>query len=281
MEDKSGMEFWTFASDDPELIRFCTAHADSDSLYCILCVEECTGSYPAELMERLHLRNGVMLLIEPPMLPLYAHLQLKGRYIMLSEAFCATAQTKVLFKFIFFHRTPEGMIDGGNLTAEQRKCLTLLCEEYASPYDDLQPHILRNLVRNLLLFSDCMHAVYLTEGHLLGYALQLLDLLEIHLAQEKKKSFYAGKIGITETTLTHVLRVVFGKTFREIFVYQTLLYAVKMLLTSDKSITQIAHEFDYDISDFNKLFIKWKGIRPKDMREHFRNIVNQVEYAQS
>jgi len=269
-----------YSLDDPKLRQFCAAQAEGSALYHILYIQECLGTFSAEAQKVLHLRNETLLLVDSYMMPLYCRLPLKGYVVILSEDFCETNQTKAMLKVFFFHRSPEAITDMGGCNEEQKACVALMYEEYCAEPDALQPFILRNLARNLpLLASGTNSDSQLLAGHLLNYALQFLDLVDKYALHEKKKSFYTEKIGITEKMLTYVLQTTFQKTFREILTYRILIEAMRQLAFTNKSVTHIAHEMNYDASDFNKLFLKWMGVSPTKMRTSSQEIIHQVENA--
>lgn len=281
VQEKNGMEFWMFDAGNPALLTLCDERKNNPApLYCILCIDELEGKgYSTELKELLHLRDDLMLLLDSPLIPIYARLRLKGRFIMLTEAFCSMDSTRALLYFFFFHKTADGMIDSGSITGEQRVCLELLTDEYRKPYDDLQPQLLQNLVRNLLLLSLSTYSTQLKEGHLMDYALQLVELLKRHDVHEKKRFFYAKQLGITDRMLARVLTTVFGVSFKEMFSIQATVRAMRELVFTDKQVALIAHELNYDISQFNKLILREKGMHPKELRDSYRKIISQVENA--
>jgi len=273
------MEFWIFALNNPEICHFYAAQADNTSLYYVLCIEECLEDFTFEKRKVMHLRDKCLLLIDHYLVPIFCQLPLKGYLIALTEAFCESDIHKALLKLVFFYNAPEGIRDLGALNEAQEKCLNNIYKEYHSTGDDLQIPIIRSLLVNLFLLStETNYNAPLKAGHLLTHALQFTDLVNECAFQERKKSFYAHKIGVTETTLIKALQVIFNRTFKEILIYKTLIEAMKMLVFTDKSITQIAHELNYDTSNFNKLVLKWKGMSPKDLRVNYRKLAEHVEY---
>ena len=278
-EDKNSMEYWVFSLGDPELYHFYTAQAENTSLYYALCIEECMEDFSYDRKEIMHLRNKCILLINSYLVPVFCQLPLKGYLIALTEAFCELDEIKALLRIVFFHDTPEGIIDLGSMNEQQEQCMELIYKEYHNNEpDDLQIPILRNLTVNLFLMSSVEKLTKpLRAGHLMGYALQFMDLVNEYAFIEKQKDFYAKKIGITEKTLTLALHTIYQKTFREILTYKTLIEAIKMLVFTDQNITQIAHDLNYDVSGFNKLFLKWKGMYPKDLRINYQKLIEHVK----
>jgi AraC-like DNA-binding protein len=153
-----------------------------------------------------------------------------------------------------------------------------LLKEYYSPYDDLQAATIQNLLINLILLSpEINYERQLKSGHLLNYALKLTELVDDYAFSEKKKSFYADMINITERTLDKSLQGIYNRTFKEILTINIIIKAMELLVFSDKSITQIAHELGYDTSDFNKFFFRKKGMSPRILRESYRKMINEIE----
>ncbi|MDR2816842.1 MAG: helix-turn-helix domain-containing protein [Proteiniphilum sp.] len=243
-------------------------------------LQKCHREYPPETKEIFHLYDERILLIKPYLLPVFYRLCLEGYVVILSENFCKSDENKALLKLLFLHTSPEGIIDLGHINDDRKKDIDKLYTEYHSPYDDLQESLLRNIAVNTALLSSTINfESWIKSGHLLNYALQFTELVNVYAFQEKKKSFYAEKIGITQKNLTKSLQVIFHKTFRDILVYQNVIEAMRLLVFENKSITQIALELDYDVSGFNKLIFKYKHLSPKDLRIKYRNIIHQIENA--
>jgi AraC-like DNA-binding protein len=250
----------------------------NDSLYYILYIKKCKQNVSFETKEVLHLREESILLVDPYLIPIFYRLRLDGYLIIISEEFCVPDKSKALLKLLFFHDQPEGIIDMGYINEYQKKCIDLLYKEYCSIYDDLQAPIIRNLLANIALLSSIVNFERrLKSGHLLKYALQFMDLIDNYALFEKKKNFYANKIGITDKTLNKALQFVYHKTYKEILANRIIIEAMRLLVFSDKNITQIAGELGYDISDFIRFFSQRKGIHPKELRTNYRKMLNEIE----
>ncbi len=276
--DKDEMGFRIFSLDGQDLYRFYSAHKGDISLYYALYIEKCTRDLSDETKDVLHIRDGSVLLVDPYLIPVYCRLYLKGYAIIISETFFTLNEHKALLKLSFSHVRPEGIIDMGCPDWEQVKGMDLLYREYCSPYDDMQVPALRNLLANMALLSPTVnYEGQFKSGHLLDCALQFMDLVDGCAVKERKISFYAGKIGITEKTLRKSLQFIYNKSFKEIWASRILIEATEMLVFSDKSITRIAHELDYDTSDFIRFFSLRKGMHPKDLRINYRKIINEIE----
>ncbi|MDR2915670.1 MAG: helix-turn-helix domain-containing protein [Tannerella sp.] len=275
-EDKKDVGCWIFHSGDPELIRFCDTITDIDSLYCILYVGECATDYSAEVKELLCLHGGSFLFVDPLLIRVYAHLQMNGCFIIVSDSFFKIDQTRIFFNYFAFNKMPKGVLNIGSIFGDQMKCLALIEEEYNHSDDSFRPHILKNLMVGLLMLYFPKYTLHLRSGHLLDYAVRFVDLLKMYGVRERKKSFYANQIGITEKTLADMLEIVFGQPFRKIIAYKILNEATKRLVFNNQSVKQVALELDYDVSGFNKIFTKWRGMRPIDLQQHYHHIIHQI-----
>lgn len=270
--------FWLFLLDNQELYRFWSEQMNNNSLYYAFYIEKCTREVSSEAREILHLRENAILVVDACLIPAFYRLRLKGYMFIFSETFFLSYKKMTLSKLLFFHSQPEGIIDMGYVNMQQKKCISELYREYYSPYDKFRTSILRNLLANLfLLSSEVNYEGQLKSGYLLNYALRFIELIDNYAFHEKKKNFYADKIGITTTTLDKSLQYIYHKTFKKIVANKNVIEAMKLLVFSDKSITQIAHELDYDVSNFIKFFSRLKGMHPKTFRESCRKIINEIE----
>ncbi len=276
--NKDEMGFWIFPLDSQNLCEFYSVHTGDTYLYYALYIEKCTQDLSEKAKNVLHLRDNSVLLIDSCLIPIYCRLDLKGYAIIITETFFTLNEHKALLKLSFSYVRPEGIIDMGYPNEEQKKCMDLLYKEYCSEYDDLQVPVLRNLLENMILLSSTInHEGQFKSGHLLNYALQFMDLIDDYAVKERKVNFYAGKIGITEKMLRKSLLFIYNNSFKEILTSRILIEAIEMLVFSNKSITRIAHELDYDTSDFIRFFSLRKGIHPKDLRTSYQKIISEIE----
>jgi AraC-like DNA-binding protein len=275
--NKNNIGFRFFLLDDPELYRFYSEQMNNNSLYYALYIEKPTREVSSETKEVLHLRENAILLVDSYLIPIFYRLRLEGCAIIILEPFCSL-RDRALLKSSFFHNQPEGIIDMGCVNTYQKKCINVLYTEFYSRYDELQVSVLRNLLVNIALLSPTVdYEGQFKFGHLLNYALQLVDLVDNYAFSEKKKKFYINKIGVTEKTLDKSLQCIYRKTFREILANRIMIEAMKLLVFSDKTITRIAYELGYDVSNFIKFFFQRKGIHPKDLRTNYRRIITEIE----
>lgn len=90
-----------------------------------------------------------------------------------------------------------------------------------------------------------------------GNANEFLELNEI-----------AKELAISHTHLTDTVKKITGN--HPCFYYDEKIIeeAKKLLLTTDKSIAEIAHILTYDASNFSKFFKKWVKVTPANFRKN-------------
>ena len=271
MEDKNDMGFWIFPLENPEYYRLQPLQENQDSLFYILWIQEIHSSISSEVMKLLPIKSDSILLVDPPLIPFFLSLHLKGQLIVFSEFFCKTKENMDLLKLVFFRPHAEGVLAIEPFNDSQRECLHLMEMEYAALYDSFQPAILLNLLSNFLLLTTnyTHYNEHLAQSHFLNYALQFENLVEKYVLTEKRISFYTLKIGITEKTLTKSLQLIFNTSPKTIIKNRIIFMVKRSLVFSDKSITQIAHESGFDVSYFVKFFSQETGMSPKTFREKY------------
>lgn len=97
---------------------------------------------------------------------------------------------------------------------------------------------------------------------------QLEDLVEQHYKEHLPASFYAEKLHVTVKQLNDTCKRALGKTVTEFIQDRVTLEAQRLLIHSDKSVTQIAAELGFfDNSYFARFFKKQTGKTPRQFRE--------------
>jgi AraC-like DNA-binding protein len=119
----------------------------------------------------------------------------------------------------------------------------------------------------------------LGQSLFIDYAVQFEELVETFSLKEKTVAFYAQKIGVTEKTLAKSLQLIFNKTPKTIIKNRILFEIIRLLVFTDKNITQIAHETGFDVSYFIKFFFQNIKMSPKAFREKYVAIFKMCGYA--
>lgn len=127
-----------------------------------------------------------------------------------------------------------------------------------------------------LLFSFVIEISRIYSGQTIPIAVsrknELTDgffhLLHCYFKEERRASFYAGKLCITDKYLSRVIKEVTGNTFY-FWVSDFILKEAKLLLKStDKSITEISEELQFPNSSFfARFFRQHTGLSPMQFRK--------------
>jgi AraC family transcriptional regulator, transcriptional activator of pobA len=95
-----------------------------------------------------------------------------------------------------------------------------------------------------------------------------LRILENNFRRPEGADFYAEKLNMTARNLSLITRAAFGKSATEIIETRKLIEARRLLLSTDKSVSEIGFELGYnEKSYFTRVFRKKTGITPTEFRE--------------
>ncbi len=80
--------------------------------------------------------------------------------------------------------------------------------------------------------------------------------------------YVAKKLGLSTRQITRIIKTVYGKTFKELIIERRMKLAAKLLLTTDKNITEIASSVGYNASKgFYNAFKGYYGCLPTEYRK--------------
>jgi len=102
-----------------------------------------------------------------------------------------------------------------------------------------------------------------------------LKILEANFRSDAGVSFYADKMNMSERNLNLICRNNFNKSVSEIIETRKLIEAKRMLLYTDKSVSEIGYELGYnEKSYFTRVFHSRMDITPSRFREMSRAIIS-------
>jgi AraC family transcriptional regulator, transcriptional activator of pobA len=102
-----------------------------------------------------------------------------------------------------------------------------------------------------------------------------LGILEENFRTDAGVSFYAGKMNMSERNLNLICRNNFRKSVSEIIETRKLIEAKRMLMYSDKTVSEIGYELGYnEKSYFTRVFHARMDITPSRFREMVRKIIS-------
>ena len=97
---------------------------------------------------------------------------------------------------------------------------------------------------------------------------KLYDLLKINITAKTKTAELADYLGLSQSMLSKMYKFETGHTLKWFLQQKLTRKAQLLLLTTTKSITQIAYELEYDDPlYFSRAFRKWSGDSPRAYRE--------------
>lgn len=95
-----------------------------------------------------------------------------------------------------------------------------------------------------------------------------LQILENNFRRPEGADFYADKLNMSSRNLNLITQAVFGKSATEIIETRKLMEARRLLLTTEKSVSEIGFELGYnEKSYFSRVFRKKTGMTPTLFRE--------------
>ncbi|MCX6267531.1 MAG: helix-turn-helix transcriptional regulator [Bacteroidetes bacterium] len=102
-----------------------------------------------------------------------------------------------------------------------------------------------------------------------------LQILEYNYKRPAGVEFYAEKLNMSARNLNLISQSVFGKSITEIIETRKLIEARKLLLSSEKSVSEIGYELGYnEKSYFSRVFHKKTGTTPTTFRKQLHSVIS-------
>lgn len=100
---------------------------------------------------------------------------------------------------------------------------------------------------------------------------KVTEYISVHYNERINLADLASLVGMSETAFSRFIKLRTGKSFTEYITDIRLGYAVRMLVDSTNSISEVAYLCGFNnISNFNRVFKKKKNLSPKEFREQYR-----------
>lgn len=97
-------------------------------------------------------------------------------------------------------------------------------------------------------------------------------LVETHFRMIKSASEYAGLLNITQKHLSRIVKSITGKTTTDIISRRVILEAKRLLIYTDKSLSEIALGLGYeDSAYFSRIFKKYESVTASDFRKQYKD----------
>ena len=175
--------------------------------------------------------------------------------------------------FPFFDMQAEHII---NISDEEGQLVQQSFRDIITEYNRFSPerdYILRNYIHILLLrIRDIYrpHANKITQAFTRGEKLtsEFRHLVEKNFKEMREIQHYASLLNVTPKYLSDAVKETTGKSAKEIVNEMLLLEAKVLLGSTDKSVTEIAHELKFgDQSHFNRFIRQHTGLTPLQLRK--------------
>ena len=172
-----------------------------------------------------------------------------------------------------------------NIPLSQGACINRfisLCEIIKSEYkhDQIDMTTIRHLVNGLISMVDAEQKRNIpveteTKASQVTAFNSFLRILEDNFRRNEGVSFYADKMNMSERNLNIICKNNFQKSVSEIIETRKLIEAKRMLLYSDKSVSEIGYELGYnEKSYFTRVFHNRMEITPTRFREMSGNLIS-------
>lgn len=175
--------------------------------------------------------------------------------------------------------------NSANLVFKPGRCfnrLVLICEMIYEEMRQTKPEliIVRKLVSTLLTMIDSAQKAQQPEvpqqlGNQDTTFMNFLNILEDNFRRSQGVNFYAEKLFMSAKNLNTITQRIWQQSVSEIIETRKLLEAKNLLVTSDKSISEIGFEVGYsDKAYFTSVFKKRSGLTPTTFREQMRALTS-------
>ena len=161
---------------------------------------------------------------------------------------------------------------------EQSKTIELLFQQIETEgkesKDDFQSDIIRNILKNIFLFSERekrkQEKRTLKQDAKLELVFEFKNVLEKQYKVQKLVSIYAAQLNITEKKLNQATSKTLGKTPKQMIDARINLEAKRLLAHTNESVKAIGFDIGFEEStNFIKYFKKHNNATPVEFREQF------------
>lgn len=220
--------------------------------------------------QEISLTAGNVLVVRPGQLHSFVsgH-EAKGFVIMVDDAYISDLQRKLLGKYELY---PSALPADSSTRELLSRLFGLLTERYwidLELSDSFATHIGMAIVDVFCKLSENIYADQTPEGRYLRHCSMFRALLSEYVTENRRPSYYADKMNISEMYLNEAVKAVTGKSVSRNIIDEILLRAKRKLVFTDDSVSMIAAELGFqDSSYFSRLFAKTVGVSPTVFRKN-------------
>ena len=176
-----------------------------------------------------------------------------------------------LYRFQYFHQysRPTNIKMPSKTFRQTLKLVKSLEEEFGQLQNDSN-HLLRAILYQLLVILDRYYAATYhvkSDTHVNPIFFRFRSLIEKEFSSHRHVSTYSQMLKISSVQLNKICRKYSGLSAQQM-IHHKLISEIKRQLRSNKSVKEIAYEFDFsDPSNFNRFFKKLTGTTAQQYRD--------------
>lgn len=205
-------------------------------------------------------------------------IKFSGKIILFTDSFFCKTESDIRFlrnSILFNDLLSVAQIQPKNQSKLFATLVEQMTQELLHQKDNWQSDILQNLLHNFLLLSERerkkQNFVEIKKCADLDFLMQFKDVLETNFKTQKKVSYYATQMNITEKRLNIATTNILDKQPKVIIDERILLEAKRILAHTSESVKEIGYHLGFEEpTNFIKYFKKHASITPTEFREKNR-----------
>lgn len=249
------------------------------SFYVIFLVTENDGTYNLNFRDH-HFEKGTLFTLRKDNIHKFYKTKAKGIFLIFTENFIVNHSNKLEASkmFLLFNE----MLASPKLQLNELEfneiitLIDLIKQEYLGVNDGYSPSIVRNFVQIIItkLFRiKSKDNLVLDNNKYLSMFLDFQELVEKECFNNKKVSFFADKMAVTNKTLNNVTQSIIHKSAKAFIIDIVIIQSKRLIINSKDSLTEISYQVGFDEpTNFFKYFTKYAGISPSQFRETYQTV---------
>ncbi|BDD05686.1 helix-turn-helix domain-containing protein [Aureibacter tunicatorum] len=204
--------------------------------------------------------------------------QFEGKLMVFQEDFLNDffSDQYFIYRLLFFYQTtyPLSMPISKPLFEDTMGKLSDIRQEILHVQSD-SAHMIRSILYNILITINRAYAEHNHIDHAIALdntAYQFRKLVEKHIYTDHKVEDYSSMMNLSRVAINKAVKSQFNITATD-FIKSRLLFEIKMkLIHTAKTVSEIAHEFNFsEIQHIHRFFKQKTGISPMEYRLNYQN----------
>ncbi len=248
------------------------------SFYVIFLVTHNSGTYNLNFKDHT-LKKGTLFTLRKDNIHKFYKSKAKGILLVFTENFIvnhasAVDVSKIFLLFNEMIATPKLQLNDSELK-EIMSFIGLIKDEYIGTKDNFSSNIIRNLIQviitRLMRIKSKSNHVF-EDNKYLTLFLEFQALIETEGFSNKKVSYFANKMGVSNKTLNNVTQSIIRKSAKALINDIIIIQSKRLIINSADSLSTISYQMGFDEpTNFFKYFKKYTGLSPKQFRETHQN----------